>query len=89
MVLGESARSSGHGCSNVRRSRRNKRRTTTQHQTLDQEAERNCIQAGNEAVVLGGNVGSVGAQVQGKALTQIEGAGQTSTGCQGGVESAR
>ncbi len=88
-MVGESVRSGGHGCTDVRCSRRNKRRTTTQQQTLDQEAERTRIQARNEAVVLGGNVGSVGAQVQGKALTQIEGAGQTPTGCQGGVESAR
>ena len=74
MVVGENAHcSGGHGCSGVRRSRR----TTTQHQTLDQEAERTRIQAGNEAVVLGQNVGSVGAQVEGKTLTQIEGADQT------------
>ena len=40
MVVGENAHcSGGHGCSGVRRSRR----TTTQHQTLDQEAERTRI----------------------------------------------
>lgn len=54
-----------------------KKTTTTQHEQLDQEAERTHISAGGQAQVLGKNVASVGAQVSGQTLTQIEGADKT------------
>ena len=54
-----------------------KKTTTTQHEQLDQEAERTQISAGGQAQVLGKNVASVGAQVSGQTLTQIEGADKT------------
>ncbi len=54
-----------------------KKTTTTQHEQIDQEAERTQISAGGRAQVLGHNVASVGAQVSGQTLTQIEGADKT------------
>ncbi len=90
MAVGETARSGGGGCSGARRSRRcfsstsstsrswygKKKTTVTQHETVDKTAEVTQIE-GAQVQVLGNNVVSYGANLNGRDLVQVEGADKT------------